>query len=243
MRILTSGALLSHYSAVDPEKLSLLSDDELRLLAEKMGIYVPDELERVFLIEEIIDAFEEDTSEKAFSHDTPGHVEEKKLAGHGFIPSQSEEIVIPDHYNETYISAIVRDPLWIFAYWDIAESLREKILAEFEEPKLLLRVSEIADSEKAFHYDVSVSFDDRKWYINVPYPKRSYRIDLCIAKTQKAKVIARSNVVRMPAQYMDMPSKLPQMTKSLLILSGSEDLNLIEPREENSLRILNMDGE
>lgn len=240
---MTSKASLFHYTPVDPEKLSLLSDDELRLLAEKLGIYVPESLDRLFVIEEIIDAFEEDTAERVFSHDTPGHVEEKKLSGTGFIPGRLEEISIPEHYNESYIRAIVRDPLWIFSYWDIAESLREKILAEFEEPRLILRVSEVADTEKTFHYDISVSFDDRKWYINVPYPRRSYRIDLCIAKVQKTKVLARSNIVHMPAQYMDMPFKLPQMTKSLLILSGSEDLHLIEPKEENSPRILDLDGE
>ena len=40
---------------MNPEILSLLSDEELRTLAEKMNIYVPEGLERIFLIEEIID--------------------------------------------------------------------------------------------------------------------------------------------------------------------------------------------
>ncbi len=243
LSILTRAGRLFHYTPVDSEKLSLLSDDELSLLAERMGIYVPDGLERVFLIEEIVDAFEDDTAEKSFSHDAPDHVEEKKLTGTGFIPGRLEEIAIPENYNETSINAIVRDPLWIFAFWDIAELARNKILAEIEEPKLILRVTEVTSTDSAFHYDITVSFDDRKWYINVPYPKRSYRIDLCVAKFSKIKVLAHSNVVNMPSQYMDMGSKLPQMTKSLLILSGSEELHLIEPKEENSLRIMSMDGE
>ncbi len=228
---------------MDSEKLSLLSDDELSLLAEKMGIYVPDGLERVFLIEELVDAFEDDTADKVFSHDAPDHVEEKKLTGTGFIPGRLEKIAIPENYNETSIHAIVRDPLWFFAFWDIAELTRNKILAEIEEPKLILRVAEVTSAESAFHYDITVNFDDRKWYINVPYPKRSYRIDLCVAKFSKIKVLAHSNVVNMPSQYMDMGSKLPQITRSLLILSGSEELHLIEPKEENSLRIMSMDGE
>jgi hypothetical protein len=235
--------MLFHYTGVDAEKLSLLSDEELRLLAEKMGIYVPEGLDRVFLIEEIIEAFEDDTAEKSFSHDAPDHVEEKKLTGTGFIPGRLEEIAIPERYNETSIVAIVRDPLWIFSFWDIAEPAKEKIAAEMEEPKLLLRVSEANDADSAFHYDISVNFDDRKWYINVPYARRSYRIDLCVAKSQKINILARSNIVRMPSQYMDISVKLPQMTKSLFILSGSEELHLIEPKEENSMRILSMDGE
>jgi len=196
--------MLFHYTGVDAEKLSLLSDEELRLLAEKMGIYVPEGLDRVFLIEEIIEAFEDDTAEKSFSHDAPDHVEEKKLTGTGFIPGRLEEIAIPERYNETSIVAIVRDPLWIFSFWDIAEPAKEKIAAEMEEPKLLLRVSEANDADSAFHYDISVNFDDRKWYINVPYARRSYRIDLCVAKYQKINILARSNIVRMPSQYMDI---------------------------------------
>ena len=228
---------------MNPEILSLLSDEELKVLAEKMNIYVPEGLERIFLIEEIIDAYEDDTSDKTFSHDAPDHLEEKKLAGTGFIPGRLEDISIPDYYNETYINAIVRDPLWIFAFWDIAESTRQKYIGEAETSRLLLRISEATGFEPSFSYDIAVNFDDRKWYINVPYAKRSYRIDLCIAKCHKARVLARSNIVRMPSQYLDISSKLPQITRSLLVLSGSEELHLIEPKEENSLRIMSMEGE
>jgi|GEM_PF-258437 len=243
LSVLTNKPCFFHYSRVDSEKLSLLSDDELSLIAGKMGIHVPEGLERVFLIEEIIEAFEDDTEEKAFSHDAPDHVEEKKLIGTGFIPGRLEEIAIPASYNETSITAIVRDPLWIFAFWEIADATQNKILAEIEDPKLILRVSDCSDLEAYFHYDIAVHFEDRKWYINVPYPKHSYQIDLCIAKYQKMKILAHSNIVHMPSQYIDMSSKIPQMTKSLLILSGSEELHLIEPREENTLRILSMGGE
>lgn len=238
-----------HYSAVDPAKLSLLSDKELLLLAEKIGIFVPEGLDRVFIIEEIIEALEEDTSERVFSHDAPGHVEEKKLSGTGYIPGRLEEIDIPDYYNETYIRLIVRDPLWIFAYWDISQSQREKLLSEDEELKLFLRVSEAegpgqhSESSKAFHYHIPITFEDSKWYINVPEPNRWYSVDLCAGLLQKTKVIARSNTVRVPLQYISQTLKLPQITKSLLILSGSEELHLMEPQKENSMRILDIHGE
>ena len=108
---------------MNPEILSLLSDEELKILAEKMNIYVPEGLERIFLIEEIIDAYEDDTSDKTFSRCSRSS--RGKLAGTGFIPGRLEDISIPDYYNETYINAIVRDPLWIFAFWDIAESTQQ----------------------------------------------------------------------------------------------------------------------
>ncbi len=233
---------------MDPTKLSLLTDNELLLLAEKIGIFVPEGLDRVFIIEEIIEALEEDTSERAFSHDAPGHVEEKKLSGAGFIPGRLEEISISERYNETYIHLIVRDPLWVFAYWDIAESQKEKLLEEGE-PKLFLRVSEVSGpgqrkaSSDSFSYNIPVTFEDCKWYINVPEPDRWYSVDLCACLLQKTRIIARSNAVRVPLQYIHHPLKLPLITRSLLILSGSEELHLMEPRKEHSMRILDANGE
>ncbi|MEJ5184738.1 MAG: DUF4912 domain-containing protein, partial [Rectinemataceae bacterium] len=143
----------------------------------------------------------------------------------------------------TEIHAIPRDPLWIFAYWEIAETVMEKLLEGGEEPRLLLRVNELVPGqEKPQYFDISVSMEDRKWYINVPHAGAAYRIDLCAARPPRLRIIARSNVVQMPLQYM-AAHRIPQMTRSLMILSGSEDLHLVEPKESSPTRILNMDGE
>jgi len=56
----------------------MLSDNELTVLAERMGIYLPEGLDRPFIIEEILSALEDDDDkERVFSHDGTGHVEEK----------------------------------------------------------------------------------------------------------------------------------------------------------------------
>lgn len=239
---MTCTETLFHYSAVDPAKLSALSDEELKLLAEKIGIFLPDDLDRSFVIEEIIEALEEDAREDHLL-DGPGHVEVKKLSGTGFIPGRHQDIVLPDRYHCTEIHAIPRDPLWIFAYWEIAENVMEKLLEGGEEPRLLLRVNELVPGqEKPQYFDISVSMEDRKWYINVPHAGAAYRIDLCVARPPRLRIIARSNVVQMPLQYM-AAHRIPQMTRSLMILSGSEDLHLVEPKESSPTRILNMDGE
>jgi len=116
-----------------------------------------------------------------------------------------------------------------------------KIIAEIESPRLFLRVSETSNDEPGFHFDIAVNAEDRKWYINVPYPKRSYRIDLCISRMQKIKILGHSNTIRMPSQYLELSEVLPQVTKSLLILSGSEELHLVEPQVQNSMRIMGIE--
>lgn len=229
-----------------PDKLSLLSDAELQLIAEHMGIYIPDGLDRQFIIEEIIMAIEDDKRERVFSHDGTGHVEEKKLSGGNSLPSLGREpSSLPDRYNETMICALPRDPAWIYAYWDISESARSRMGESFFDIHLFLRVLELgAEMEhKRDFFDIGVTFDDWKWYINVPTPGARYRVDLCMKTTDRIKVLARSNEIFLPVYYMRQNAALPQITRSLLILSGCEGLHLTEPKGDNPSRILDAAGE
>jgi len=231
---------------VNPEKLSLLSDQELALLAERMGIYIPEGLYRPFIIEEIIAALEDDDRERVFSHDGTGHVEEKKLSGSAHIPYPVHESTgIPERYNETMIRALPRDPSWIYAYWDISEQKRAPFSEEEGAAGLFLRVLEVhpqSEHKKDF-FDIGITLDDWKWYINIPQSGSTYRVDLCLHKGDKIKVLARSNELHMPVYYMRRAQQMPQITKSLLILSGIEGLHLTEPRDDNPNRILIADGE
>ncbi|MEN6363952.1 MAG: DUF4912 domain-containing protein [Rectinema sp.] len=231
---------------VNPEKLALLSDGELHILADRMGLNLPEGLERLFVLEEILDALDEDSQERRLGQDGPGHVEEKKYSGaypSFAIPAESS---IPQRYNETMIRALPRDPSWVFAYWDISENKRAVLCPEDGDPGLFLRVSELSgakDHQKRDYFDIPVSRDDCQWYINTPHPGARYRIDLCMHASAKAKVLAKSDEIRLPLQYMDAnPDSLPQATRRLLLLSGCSELNIAAPRPSNPSRIL-PDGE
>jgi hypothetical protein len=231
---------------VNPEKLSMLSNKELQLLAERIGIYIPEGLDRPFIVEEIVSALEDEDKDRVFSHDGTGHVEEKKLSGGNFVPYPAQEHSgIPERYNETMIRALPRDPSWVYAYWDISEQKRAPLAEEDPSAELFLRVSELesrSEHKKDF-FDIAITLDDWKWYINIPQPGSTYRVDLCVRKGDKIKALARSNEVRMPVYYMRRSQQIPQITKSLLILSGIEGLHLTEPQEGNPNRILMADGE
>jgi len=211
------------------------------LLAERMGFYIPEGLDRLFIIEEIISALEDEDRERVFSHDGTGHVEEKKLSGGAFtsyaIPIPT---CVPDRYNETMVRALPRDPSWIYAYWDIADQRRSSLGEDGNAVGLFLRVVEMGSTGdgRRSYFDIQVTLDDWKWYINIPRPGHSYRVDLCLRAIDKIKVLARSNEVRMPIHYLEGFSKLSQMTKSLLILSDLEGLHLAEPGTDNPSRIL-----
>ena len=217
------------------------------MLAERMGVFLPDGLARPFIVEEIISALEDDDDrERVFSHDGTGHVEEKKLSGASYARFRpNENSGVPERYNETMIRALPRDPAWIYAYWDISEQKRLPMSEDEAGSGLFLRVVELhhsGDHRKDF-FDIGISLDDCKWYINVPQPGSSYRVDLCQHKSDKTKILARSNEVKMPLFYLRKSANVPQVTKSLLILSDVEGLHLNEPREDNPNRILAVDGE
>jgi len=221
--------------------LSLLSDKELTVLAERMGIYIPEGLDRPFVLEEVLAALDDDDKEQVFSHDGTGHVEEKKLSGSAYsFPRPQEGLGIPERYNDTMIRALPRDPSWIYAYWDISERKRDVLLEGNDSSRLCLRVIELhslGEHKKDF-FDINVTLDDWKWYINIPQPGANYRVDLCLCEVDRMKVLARSNEVRMPVYFIRRMNKSPPVTKSLLILSGIEGLHLTEPKDENPARIL-----
>lgn len=219
-------------------------------MAERMGVYIPEGLDRPFVIEEIISALEDDDRERVFSHDGTGHVEEKKLSGGSHISylagiRSGDRVGIPERYNETMIRALPRDPSWIYAYWDISEQKRIPLEEEEQQARLFLRVIELNSQHERTKdfFDIGITLDDWKWYINIPQPGSNYRVDLCIQKGEKVKALAHSNEVRMPYYYIRRTQQMPQITKSLLILSGMEGLHLTEPKDENPNRILMADGE
>lgn len=233
--------------SVNPEYLATLPDDELHALADRMGLNLPEGLDRPFVIEEILETVEEEHRERGFGHDGPGHVEVKKFqsAVRGIIPGGESPGQI--RYNETMIRAIARDPAWIFAYWDLEDHVRSSLSGAEDSPRLFLRVGEITPGHERARrefFDIPVNSDDHQWYINAPHPGASYRIDLCLQGGVKPRLLAKSNIVRLPLQFMTHPtSPLPVHTQRLLILSGSGELSLSPPVSGNPSRILDEEHE
>jgi len=107
-------------AALTRQKLESLSSGELIKLADSYGIDIPDSLERVFIIGELLEA-------DALRTETP---EDSPKLNHGPI----QTAVIPRQYNISYIEVIIRDPLWVFAFWEIKEQEKENYekLPDFE---------------------------------------------------------------------------------------------------------------
>jgi hypothetical protein len=107
---------------------------------------------------------------------------------------------IPDEYGADRITAMVRDPNWIFVYWELAGQRRDEITETYGPQAIknlqwVLRVRNLSDGT---HQDIPVLLDSKNWYLNVK-SGRSYAVELGIITREHEFVsFVRSNQVATP---------------------------------------------
>ena len=119
-------------------------------------------------------------------------------------------IDLPINYGKDRIVAMVRDPWWIFVYWEITpareNAVKEKITAEKQDiNRSILRVYDVTgvnkfDGKNANNYfDITLKDMARNWYIEVPKPGTSWCVEIgTLSKKGDFYALARSNVARVP---------------------------------------------
>jgi len=106
------------------------------------------------------------------------------------------------------IIAMVRDPYWLHAYWELSRSTLARAQAalgqDWHTARPILRLMDVTSedttsaSERHIR-DIEIHGGVNNWYIDVTTPPRSYRIDIgYLARKGKFFVLARSNVVSTP---------------------------------------------
>lgn len=226
------------------ERLNGLSIDALYALADKMGLDLPTELERVFIVEALLEAFEEDSEERRASGDAAVHIEEKKYSG-----SELDEIdasldaapCIECRYNETVVHVIARDPEWAFVFWDVKDDTFDELRANPAFSSLFLRVVKESASEgkPGGSFEVVVGDEDDHWYLHLPDEGCSYRVDLNARLGSRSRLLAHSAIVRTPRALMaDSLAALDADAATLATLSGLASLEIVQAPEHHPSRIL-----
>ena len=123
-------------------------------------------------------------------------------------PSFSEEnFSFPRNYGKENIVLIVRDPYWLYTYWNITEGKFSQIRSQYGDEvinnsRLTLRVKEISgkspDSPNE-SFDIYPPMGTANWYVNVSKPNSSYCVEVGLLLVNNEFIlIARSNVVHVP---------------------------------------------
>ncbi|MCX7013285.1 MAG: DUF4912 domain-containing protein, partial [Candidatus Sumerlaeota bacterium] len=108
-------------------------------------------------------------------------------------------------YGRTRLTLLVRDPEWIFAYWEVSDEDRRRFgIDGGQAPKIALRVHDVTHGDPDARgatksYFVPVTPFAASWYLHVAAPARSWLVDLGVFdEAGRFLVIARSNRVATP---------------------------------------------
>ena len=187
--------------------LEEFTDSELRQFALQEEIDDWSTLSRKELIEEIENAYEEKRNtvrSETFSHRFPDtHIAD--IDDSVKLPGVKP---IPKHYNKTFIHLTQKDASWAYVFWNLSE----KQYRETEEKNtkyFILRTIALKDKNNPqSHYDISITIHDKCWTVELPWPGRSYRMQL-ITKTsdKEEQILCQSNTVTREATWLNTDSQ------------------------------------
>jgi len=144
---------------------------------------------------------------------------------------------LPDSYGETRVVLMVRDPEWLFAYWDVGESHWRDVVRNYGElaasrDNITLRVFEMSDQMGFF--DINVGGMARDWHIRVGKSQTPFYCQLGIKYKHEFIPLAVSNTVVTPRDglsnlYDDEWMLVNDHEQRLLKRMGQFPLDLTSP--------------
>jgi len=175
--------------------LESLTTTDLIRMADSMGLDIPPDLERKFIIEELLEILTFDDSGSQDALNSPEYnsgassetfaansmVEPESLRDSERVDSVSiESAHLPKQYNITFIEVIIRDPLWAFVFWEIKTSEKEQHEKMTDFSGYYLKVSPwsahsvssamfpaINATSSGQFFLVSVKPEDSSWYLGL----------------------------------------------------------------------------
>ena len=184
--------------------LESLTTSDLIRMADNLGIDIPPDLDRIFIIEELLEiASLDDTIDDVpdlqtiTAEDPKVKTEGSPSAEQNIVDSGlAESVPLPKHYNITYIEVMIRDPLWAFVFWEIKDQDKDHYekAQDFEgyylkvspcgnknQKKSLELSNPVAEAEGVFMVPVTPA--DTAWYLGLSPagdPKlRTVRPEVC----------------------------------------------------------------
>jgi hypothetical protein len=114
---------------------------------------------------------------------------------------EEERFLFPETYRVNRVRLLVKDPDWLFAYWDVDPGSIQKLVKGFgkravELSRLTLRIT---DPHNGGHADILLPAGARWWYVRADVVRRAYRAEIGITlPSGEFRRLAQSNVVTTP---------------------------------------------
>ena len=159
---------------------------------------------------------------------------------------EEERFLFPESYHVNRVRLLVKDPDWIFAYWDVDPKALEEIGKTVGERSMALsRLSlRVSDPQHGGSTDILLPVGARWWYVRTDAAARSYRAELgVILPSGEFRRLAESNRVTTPRVGPSASSARRRVTyrkgapleESAAVDASSEEDATARAREEGSL--------
>ena len=144
--------------------LETLSFSDLKKLADEYGVDVPEDLDRRFLLCELLEIAEENKHDKNSSMII------------SFDNNVNQSTNLPEGYNETHISCVLQNPVWVFVFWDISDT-DMNMLKALPDYSLALRVCILSSKDELSPdevLEIEIPNGAKEQYVLIPAGKALY---------------------------------------------------------------------
>ena len=138
----------------------------------------------------------------------PGLSEEDQIRAAKYLPRElprrlfeEERFLFPETYGLNRIRLLVRDPEWIFAYWDVSPEAMKDLGRKLGERALALSrlTLRVVDPVSGASSDILLPPGARWWYVRTDSARRTYRAELGVTlPSGEFRRLAESNTVVTP---------------------------------------------
>ncbi|MGP1414521.1 MAG: DUF4912 domain-containing protein [Treponema sp.] len=197
---------------IKKSQLQSLATSDLIDLANSLELFVPPNFSRSSLIKEILDL-------ESGLENLPYNILK-------MLPLDDEKEDLPTSYGMTEIRLLLKDPMWLFAFWDINANKLEELIEEEPSVSIFLRVMSFKSEEDDNYYafeDIDVKKEERYLYIHTSINEEVTQVALCYKMKKKTKILAKSNFIYMPRRNIKNNLCIDNSSMSeIMKLSGLE---------------------
>lgn len=200
---------------ITKSQLESMSTRDLVALADEYSIDFPESLNRRFIISELLEIAED--LQKPLEDDLQDDV-----AAFTFYED------LPKNFNETYIGAIMRNPLWCFVYWDI-RSLEYKDMEQ--NPNFLgttltfmFYTNDGSVSKESIEIDVNIEKKEQFVLLNAEHAAFRVRLKTLFSNAEP-KIIASTEKISIPHIISQKDNtSLDKKISPIVALSGMNEI-------------------
>jgi len=217
---------------------------ELIKLADKAGIDIPPELDRIFIIRELLDMVLDEKTSIEVPSEKPDNEPGSKSINPACLcssPLDLKTVSLPLQYHITYLEVLPRDPQWVFVFWEIKAQDRERIETDPRFEGYALKAMEskkhreafsdnLSNSDFAESFTVPIGKEDNSWYLGFP-DSGVFRVALWVRGLEISLIISRPFVL---PKFLNSPGNDEYFSRPLIQLSGVSDLSILRTADRVS---------